>query len=101
MKGHWFKTTIRLVPVVLGFSILTVAGLIAFRAIVSIYFMAVEPFWLHAVMAAALGGVVAHILYLTYDLDNAFSGNLQISRDAFGRARRTVRRSAHRFDAAA
>jgi hypothetical protein len=78
--------------------LLYVGGLIT---IVSIYFMAVEPFWIHAVMAAALGGVVAHILYLIYDLDNAFSGNLQISKDAFERARRTVRRSAHRFDAAA
>ncbi len=78
--------------------LLYVGGLIT---IVSIYFMAVEPFWIHAVMAAALGGVVAHILYLIYDLDNAFSGYLQISTEAFERAKRAVQRKVHRVDAAA
>lgn len=69
--------------------------------IVSIYFMAVEPFWIHAVMAGALGGVVAHIIYLIWDLDNAFAGNLQISKEAFERAKKTVQRRVHRVDAAA
>jgi hypothetical protein len=67
----------------------------------SIYLMAVEPFWIHVVMAGALSGAVAHILYLIVDLDNAFSGHLVVSKDAFERARRTFERATHAIDAAA
>jgi len=73
----------------------------AFITISSIYLMVVDPFWVHIVMAGALGGVVAHILYLIIDLDNAFSGQLQVSKDAYIRARRTFDRAVHQFDAAA
>ncbi|MEO8550129.1 MAG: hypothetical protein ABI678_09145 [Kofleriaceae bacterium] len=67
----------------------------------SIYLMAVEPFWIHVVMAGALSGAVAHILYLIVDLDNAFSGHLVVSKEAFERARRTFDRALHQVDAAA
>jgi Protein of unknown function (DUF4239) len=73
----------------------------AFITIGSIYLMVVEPFWVHIVMAGALGGVVAHILYLIIDLDNAFTGQLQVSKDAYIRARRTFDRAVHQFEAAA
>jgi len=63
--------------------------------------MAVEPFCVHVIMAGALSGAVAHILYLIVDLDNAFSGQLQVSKEAFERARRTFDRSTHQFEAAA
>ncbi|MEO6777104.1 MAG: DUF4239 domain-containing protein [Kofleriaceae bacterium] len=67
----------------------------------SIYLMAVDPFWVHVVMAGALSGAVAHILYLIVDLDNAFSGQLQVSKGAFERALRTFDRVTHQFEAAA
>lgn len=67
----------------------------------SIYLMAVEPFWIHVVMAGALSGAVAHILYLIVDLDNAFSGHLVVSKEAFERARRTFDRTLHSVGAAA
>jgi hypothetical protein len=67
----------------------------------SIYLMAVEPFWVHVIMSGALGGAVAHILYLIVDLDNAFAGHLQVSKDSFVRALRTFDRSTHQFEAAA
>jgi hypothetical protein len=73
----------------------------AFITIGSIYLMVVDPFWVHIVMAGSLGGVVAHILYLIIDLDNAFSGQLQVSKDAYIRARRTFDRAVHQFDAVA
>jgi len=67
----------------------------------SIYLMAVEPFWVHVIMAGALSGAVAHILYLIVDLDAAFSGHLIVSKEAFERARRTFDRATHQFEAAA
>lgn len=85
------------IPIIMKF-LLYIGG---FITIGSIYLMVVKPFWVHIVMAGSLGGVVAHILYLIVDLDNAFSGHLQVSQDAFVRALRTFDRSVHQFDAAA
>jgi hypothetical protein len=67
----------------------------------SIYLMAFDKLWIHAVVAAALAGAVAHILFLIQDLDDAFAGQLQVSRAPFERARRTFDRAQHQVDAAA
>jgi len=64
----------------------------------SIYLMAVEKFWIHAVITAALAGAVAHIIFLIQDLDNLFAGHLQVSKAPFERARRTFDRSVHQVD---
>ena len=85
------------IPLIMKFLLYIGGGI----TIGSIYLMVVKPFWVHVVMAGSLGGVVAHILYLIVDLDNAFDGHLVVSQDAFIRALRTFDRSAHAFDAAA
>ena len=85
------------IPIVMKF-LLYLGALIV---IGSIYLMAVEPFWVHVVMSGALGGAVAHILYLIVDLDSAFDGHLQVSKEAFERARRTFARTTRSLDAAA
>ena len=85
------------IPLIMKFLLYIGGGI----TIGSIYLMVVKPFWVHIVMAGSLGGVVAHILYLIIDLDNAFSGHLVVSKDAFIRALKTFDRSAHAFDAAA
>jgi hypothetical protein len=64
----------------------------------SIYLMAVDRFWVHAVITGSLAGAVAHIIFLILDLDNAFAGHLQVSKAAFERAWRTFERSAHQAD---
>lgn len=56
----------------------------------SIYLMPFSAFWVHAAVTAALAGAVAHILYLIYDLDNAFAGDYQVDKDPFIRARRMM-----------
>lgn len=58
----------------------------------SLYLMYIADFWLHALITAALGGAIAHILYLIADLDDAFAGNLQIERAPFERAREAFAR---------
>lgn len=65
----------------------------------SIYLLAVDRLWIHALITAALAGSVAHIVFLIEDLDNAFAGHLQISKAPFERARRAIERFAHHDDA--
>lgn len=65
----------------------------------SVYLLAFRQLWLHALVTAALAGAIAHILYLIRDLDDAFSGDLQISRTPLERARRSFERAAHIVDA--
>jgi len=65
----------------------------AFIVTSAIFLVAVDRFWVHAIMTGALAGAVAHILYLIHDLDEAFSGLLQISKAPFERALRTVEHS--------
>jgi hypothetical protein len=67
----------------------------------SMFLMSVDKLWIHATITAALAGAVAHILFLIGDLDNAFSGRLQVSKAAFERTRRTFDRAIHLVDAAA
>ena len=64
----------------------------------SIYLMAVDKFWIHAVITGSLAGAVAHIIFLIQDLDNLFAGHLQVSKAPFERARRTFDRSTHQVD---
>jgi hypothetical protein len=83
------------IPLIMKFLLYVGAGI----TIGSIYLMVVKPFWVDIVMVGSLGGVVAHILFLIVDLDNAFSGHLVVSQDAFRRALRTFDRAAHAYDA--
>jgi hypothetical protein len=60
----------------------------------SMYLLPFDRFWLHAVATASLAGATAHILYLIYDLDDAFAGDYQVDKDPFLRARQTIKRAA-------
>jgi hypothetical protein len=62
----------------------------AFLIVVSTYLLAVESFFIHAILSGALAGAVSHILYLIADLDDAFAGDWQISTRAFERVRRYI-----------
>ena len=56
--------------------------------VASIYLLAVDRFWVHAVMTGALAAAVSHVLYIVHDLDDAWAGDWQVPRDAFTRVRR-------------
>jgi hypothetical protein len=58
----------------------------------STYLLPFDRLWLHAVVTAALAGATAHILFLIYDLDDAFGGDYQVDKDPFIRARRSFER---------
>jgi hypothetical protein len=45
-------------------------------------------------VTAALAGATGHILFLVYDLDDAFAGDYQVAKDPFERARKVMRRPA-------
>jgi len=70
--------------------ILLYAG--ALITIGSVYLLTFEKLWIHATVTAALAGAIAHILYLVRDLDQAFSGDWQVSNAPFLRVRRTIAR---------
>lgn len=53
----------------------------------SMFLMHIESLWLHALVTASLAGATAHILYLIHDLDDVFTGNLQVGKAPFERAR--------------
>jgi hypothetical protein len=74
----------------LALHILLYAG--ALITIGSVYMLAFEQLWIHAVVTAALAGAIAHILYLVRDLDNAFAGDWQVSNAPYLRARRSFAR---------
>jgi len=65
----------------------------------SVYLLAFEQWWLHAIVTAALAGAIAHILFLIRDLDDAFAGDWQVARTPFERARRDFERATHGVDA--
>jgi hypothetical protein len=65
----------------------------------SVYLLAFDQVWLHALVTAALAGAIAHILFLIRDLDDAFAGDWQVSRAPFERARKNFERAAHGLDA--
>jgi hypothetical protein len=64
----------------------------------SVYLLAIEEAWLHALVTAALAGAIAHILFLIRDLDDAFAGDWQIAKVPFERARKNFERAAHVVD---
>ena len=49
----------------------------------SVYLLPFDRFWLHATVTAAFAGAIAHILFLIYDLDNAFAGDYQVDKGPF------------------
>lgn len=61
--------------------------------VVSVYLLPIDRFWLHATVTAGFAGAVAHILFLIYDLDDAFAGDYQVSRGPYLRARKAFARS--------
>ena len=67
----------------------------------SIYLMTFERLWIHVTVTAALAGAVSHILYLIRDLDHAFSGDWQVAKGPFIRARKAFERDAHQAEAIA
>jgi hypothetical protein len=60
----------------------------------SMFLLAVDTLWVHAIVTAALAGAVAHILYLILDLDQAFGGHCHVGDAPFQRARRSIDRTA-------
>jgi len=67
----------------------------------SIYLIWIPKWWVHATVTGALGGAIAHILYLIADLDNPFDGQFQVDKAAYLRARRSFERNKHLLDDAA
>jgi len=65
----------------------------------SVYLLAFDRWWLHAIVTAALAGAIAHILFLIRDLDDAFAGDWQVAKTPFERARKNFERAAHGVDA--
>ena len=57
----------------------------------SMSFFQLESAWLHAVLSALVGGVLAFILYLIYDLDDPFHGIWQVEVEPI---RRVLRQAA-------
>ena len=64
----------------------------------SVYLLAFDRWWLHAIVTAALAGAIAHILFLIRDLDDAFDGDWQVAKTPFEHARRNFERAAHVVD---
>jgi uncharacterized protein DUF4239 len=64
----------------------------------SVYLLAFDELWLHALVTAALAGAIAHILFLIRDLDDAFAGDWQVAKAPFERARKNFERAAHIVD---
>ena len=60
--------------------------------ICSTYLLPFDRFWLHATVSGAFAGALAHILFLIYDLDDAFAGDYQIDKSPFLRAQRMIAR---------
>jgi hypothetical protein len=53
----------------------------------SSWMLGVRAFFIHAVVSGALAGAIAHIIYVIEDLDDCFSGDWQVPREAFLQAR--------------
>ena len=65
----------------------------------SMYLIAFDTLWIHAIVTAALAGAIAHVLYLVIDLDDAFAGDWSVAKAPFERARRHFDRATHLVDA--
>lgn len=82
----------------LAMKILLMTG--AVITIGSMYLLAFENVWIHAVVTGALAGAIAHILFLIVDLDDAFAGDWQVAKAPYVRARRNFERDVHLASAA-
>lgn len=80
----------------LAMTILLYTG--GFLTVGSVYLLAFDKLWIHALVTAALAGAVSHILFLIRDLDDAFAGDWQVAKAPFERARRNFERAAHVVD---
>jgi hypothetical protein len=80
----------------LAMTILLYTG--AILVVGSVYLLAIDRLWLHALVTAAMAGAISHILYLIRDLDHAFAGDLQVDKAPFERAQRNFGRAAHVVD---
>jgi uncharacterized protein DUF4239 len=54
------------------------------------YLLGVDNGIVHGLLSAGLAGAIAHIFYVVRDLDDPFSGDWQVPRGAFERARRCL-----------
>jgi hypothetical protein len=59
----------------------------------SMSFFQLESAWLHAILSALVGGVLAFVLYLIYDLDDPFHGIWQVEVEPIRRVLRMAARS--------
>lgn len=59
----------------------------------SMYLFSVDAWWVQAVMIGAMAGMISHLLYIIYDLDNCFEGEWQVPREAFEGVRNYVRQA--------
>jgi hypothetical protein len=58
----------------------------------SMYLLSVESVVIHSIITGAMAACIAHILYLTHDLDDAFAGDWRVNPAAFERAHRSLQR---------
>ena len=70
----------------------------AFIVIGSMYLLAFDKFWVHAIVTGALAGAVAHILFLIHDLDRVFVGHCHVDGGPFLRARKALERATHQVE---
>jgi hypothetical protein len=59
----------------------------------SMYLLAIEALWMHALVTGALAGAIAHVLYLIVDLDDAFAGDWQVAHTAYERTKKMCDKS--------
>jgi hypothetical protein len=77
------------IPVAMNVLLYTGAVIMVF----SIYLLPFDRFWLHAAVTGAFAGAIAHILFLIYDLDDAFAGDYMVDKGPFVRARKSFERA--------
>lgn len=81
----------------MGMRVLLYAG--AVIMVGSTYLMVFEQLWIHSLVVAAMSGAIAHILFLSIDLDDPFSGSWQTAHAPFVRARKAFDRVTHAIEA--
>lgn len=81
----------------IAMKILLYAG--AFIMVGSMWLLSFDKLWLHVLVTAALAGAISHVLYLIKDLDDAFSGDWQVAKSPFERARKAFQRDTHQIEA--
>lgn len=64
----------------------------------STYMIIFDPLWIHVLVAGAMSGAVAHILFLIADLDDPFAPRWGANKAPFERAQQAFERDAHIVD---